>query len=130
MKRPYLFTLLMFLFVSGIYAQVREQATIAWISVPGSSAEPFLCVFGNTPQDVILIDGMLNLKQEVQTLTQRVEANPAEIFKQQMERLNVRLLNIHVIQRAAVEGTIVRHFLVFIYERVDGKYYLVATNDY
>jgi hypothetical protein len=117
-------------------AQVFEQATVAWIKTdPDGGADPFLCVFGNKIEDVILIDYLLDFDgKKVEYLREREEVFLSQYFTREMERLNVRFLNIHIVQRklSEVNGKmdVITYFFVDIVERVGGKYYIVATNNW
>jgi hypothetical protein len=54
--------------------------------VPSSGADPFLCLFANTVEDIALIDSELYIKQEVRYLRQKEETDLSQIFKQKMEK--------------------------------------------
>jgi hypothetical protein len=106
---------------------------VEWFSV-SPDADPFLCVFANTLEDVTLIDSLLNLKgKEVRSLLQR-EAVDSHPVLREMERLNARFMGIHTIQREPVQingkTDIAVYFLVQIVEQTGGRYYLMADNKY
>ena len=134
MKRLSILIILTALLVSGLNAQVQQQATAAWITT-SPEADPFLCVFGNTIDDVMLISSFLDLNgKEARYLNQREEYNPHQNIRREMERLNARFLNMHIIQRRVVEKNgqfgIEIFFMVRVFERTGGRYYLIASNDY
>jgi len=133
MKRLSILVILTILLAVVANAQVLNQATVQWIEIDNSGAEPFLCVFGNTPEDVTLIDSLVGLDgKEVFSLRERVEqTNLSKIFINEMIRLNVRFLSIHTTQRRFdAEKGIVAYFIVDIIERVGNKYYLVASSNF
>jgi hypothetical protein len=123
-----------FLFVCSLNAQVKQRATVEWIDA-GGGADYFLCVFGDTVEDVALIDRLLDLRgQEVKYLTEReeVEWAPSTPFIEEMKRLNARFLSVHIIQRGFFmeddKVKFVVYFLVDVIEREGSKYYRVASN--
>lgn len=136
MKRLLMLVALMVLFASGMNAQVIQRATVTWITVnPG--ADPYLCVFGNTPEDVQLIDTLLNLGgKELRNVPQREEINLAQNIRREAELLNTRYVSVHIIQRDPnkfdefMKGNyyLMYYFIVNVYERVNNRYYLVANN--
>jgi hypothetical protein len=135
MKRLTFLTILTILLVCGANAQVHEQATVAWISIPDVPSDPFLCIFGNTIEDITLIDSMLDLNgKEVRYLRQREESSPNQTFTREFQRLNARFMSVHIVQRRLIEKNgkvdFETYFLVDVYERVSSKYYLVASNNY
>jgi hypothetical protein len=134
MKRLSFVTILTVLLVFSINAQVQQQATVSWISNPEyPGADPCLCVFGNTIEDITLIDYLLDLNgKEIRYLRQREEYSLNQTFAREFQRLNARFISLHIIQRRWPEGNtaITVYFIVEVYERVGNKYYLVAGNSY
>ena len=135
MKRLSFLTILTVLLVCAINAQVQQQATMALISLPESpAADPFLCFFGNTIEDIALIDHYVDIDgKEPMFLRQREDVNLNQTFAREFQRLNVRFLSVHTIQRrfsADRNPPITTYFIVDIYERVGSRYYLVASNRY
>ena len=134
MKRLAFFTILSVILTIGTNAQVNNRATIANITVnPG--ADPYLCVFGNTINDVTMLDSLLDLNgKEVMYLREKKETFPHQLFISEMERLNARFLSVHTYQRHLVETNgkvnIIGYFLVDIIERVGSRYYVIASNNY
>ena len=123
--------IMLVLLVCGLNAQqVLEQATVAIIDGGNPAADPYLCVFGNRTEDVVLLDYHLNLDgKEVALLRERQEQNNLpHIFTREMERLNVRFMSIHIYQRRFEGNTLVTFWHVDIIERVGNRYYLIASN--
>jgi hypothetical protein len=118
----------------AINAQVHEQAAVAWISIPEyPAADPLLCVFGNTIEDITLIDYLLDLNgKEVRYLRQREEVNLNPALAREFQRFNAQFMSVHTVQRRWPEGSaaITVYFIVDVYERAGGKYYFVASNNY
>jgi len=132
MKRLSILIILTVLLTIVANAQVQERATIQWVKLdnpPG--ADPFLCIFGNSVEDVSLIDYFLDLNgADVMYLSERIEQTTIpQAFINEMIRLNVRFLNIHIIQRRIDDKRgVVAYFHVDIIERVGNKYYIIASN--
>jgi hypothetical protein len=132
MKRLSFLAILIILLTVAANAQVQNRATIEWIKLdnpPG--ADPFLCIFGNSVEDVSLIDYFLDLNgADVMYLSERIEQTTLpQAFINEMIRLNARFLNIHTIQRRIDDKKgIVDYFHVDIIERVGNKYYIIASN--
>jgi len=124
-----------FIFLAAsMYAQVQQQAIVAWIVNPDNpGADPYLCVFGNTIDDIILIDYDLDLGgKEVRYLSQREEARLPEIFFREWIRLNTRFFSLHIVQRRLVddERFFVHYYIVRVYEQDGNNAYFIASNDY
>lgn len=135
MKRLSFLAILTVLLGVGAHSQVLNQATVAWINLDNPAADPFLCVFANTIENVAFMDWFLDLDgKEVRNLRQREEGDLHQNFKRETERLNVKYISIHIIQRRWIETNgkidIAVYFLVYIYERDGNRYYLVATTEY
>jgi len=133
MKKITFAAVLIFL-AASLYAQVQQQATVAWIVNPDSpGADPYLCIFGNTIDDIILIDSDLDLGGKVvRYLSQREEFRLADIFEREWARLNTRFFSVHIVQRRLVddERIFVHYFMVRVYEKVGNNIYFIASNDY
>ena len=135
MKKSIFLAFLTFLFLSSLSAQVESQANVAWIITnPNPDADPYLCAFGNSPNDVTLLNSVLNLRgRNLVALNEREEANLPQSITREMERLNARFLAVYIIQREldyerALRGENIVYFIVDAYERVGNRYYRVATN--
>jgi len=131
LKRLTFLTIMLALIVCGINAQIFEQANVAWIQTdPNGGADPVLCVFGNTIDDIILIDHLLDLDgKEVMYLPEREEIIPFQYYRLEMERLNARFLSVHIVQRRFDEVKIITdYFLVYVIERIGDRYYIIASN--
>jgi len=119
-----------FLAVS-LYAQVQAQAIVEWIRDPENpGADEYLCVFGNTIEDVTLIDGELDLNgKEVMYLNQREETSVNKVFRDEWERLNTRFFSLHILQRRLTydERIFVHYFIVYVFERAGNKIYIIAS---
>jgi hypothetical protein len=133
MKRLSFLTILLVLLASGMNAQVQRQATVAWISSTNPAADPYLCVFGNSIEDVRLIESDLDLDgKDVLFLRQRERATPDQNFTREMERLNAKFMCIYIVQRRYVgEPKIFEHyFIAVLVERVGNVYYEIGGNNY
>ena len=135
MKRFSFLAALTLLLAVGANAQVLNQATVAWIKTDNPAADPFLCVFGNTIENVMFMDWFLDLNgKEVRNLRQREEVDIHQYFKREAERLNAKYISIHIMSRRIVETNngidLQNFFIVVICERVGNRYYKVASNDY
>ncbi len=135
MKRLTFFAALIALLAVTVHAQVLNQASVKLIRLDNPGADPYLCVFGNTIDDITLIDSFINLdRKEVRYLRQREEVNLHQTFKFEMERTNANYLSIHIIQRRLLETNvgidIEVYFLVDVYERIGNRYYFIASNNY
>ncbi|MDR2597949.1 MAG: hypothetical protein LBC76_11605 [Treponema sp.] len=133
MKRLTFFAALTALLAVTAHAQVLNQASVKLIRLDNPAADPYLCVFGNTIEDVTLIDRYINLdRKEVMYLRQREEVNLHQTFRSETERSNANYLSIHIIQRRLLETNggidIEVYFLVDVYERVGNRYYFVASS--
>lgn len=131
MKRLAFFAALTALLAVTAHAQVLNRATVETI-IFSQAADPYLCVFANTVEDVMLITGLLDLNgKEVRSLRQREEVAPYEIVSREAERLNAKYISIHIIQRKLIETNgkmdIGNYFLVNVLERDGNRYYLVAS---
>jgi len=131
LKRLAFFAALTALLAVTAHAQVLNRATVETI-IFSQAADPYLCVFANTVEDVMLITGLLDLNgKEVRSLRQREEVAPYEIVSREAERLNAKYISIHIIQRKLIETNgkmdIGNYFLVNVLERDGNRYYLVAS---
>lgn len=131
MKHLSFLTILSLVLVFSINAQVMEQATVAWIKTDtGGGADPFLCVFANTPNDVTLLYYVLNVDNKpLRGLNQPQEFDLHEMLAREMTIRNARLLALHIVQRKVGESGIITYFHVRVFERIGDKYYLVASNE-
>lgn len=126
---------LLCLFLTGLNAQIQTQANVAWIVI-NPEADPYLCFFGNSPDEVTLMNSVLNLQsKDLQVLPERENANLPQVITREFERLNARFLTIYIIQREldyekALRGENIIYFIVDAFERVGDRYYRVATNNY
>jgi hypothetical protein len=140
MKRLTFFALLLALLVCGASAQILDQATVEVININPDVNDPFLCVFGNTIEDVALIFSFSGINdilkgKTVQYLRERQEMpNLHPLFTREMERLRANFLSLHKVSygfemvNGNIEGT--WYLYVDIIERIGNRYYRVATNNY
>ena len=133
MKRITFLTILLILLVSGISAQVKEWAVVTWIQPENPGAEPSLCVFGHSIDDVMLLDGSLNLGgHEVMWMRQRQVFSIYQNIAHEMERLNMKYAVIYTFYRRIVDGPqrIETFFLATIIEKDGNNYYHIGGTGY
>ena len=131
MKRTVFLTILTLSIVIGLNAEVQQRATIAWIALEHSAAEPF--IFGNTIDDIIMVNHMLDLDgRQVRYLQERVPVTINPAIMREMLRLNARFMSIPIVQWRLVEtaagSDIVTFFIVNVYEQAGGRLYRIATS--